>query len=85
MRKRIYNKNGDLYFNLEEVKNKYYSIENELLDIYAQGATIEEAELDMLDQFYFTYKRLNEVEDNKLSRHLLNAKKYINLIVDTIN
>jgi hypothetical protein len=81
---RLYELKGDLYFNMEEVKNKSCSIENKLLDIYAQGTTIEEAEKDMFDQFDFTYKRLNEVEDNKLSRHLLNAKKYINLIVDNI-
>lgn len=80
----IYELKGDLTFRITNDKNRSFSIENKLLDIYAQGETIKEAEQDMFDQFDFTFKRLNEVEDNKLSSHLLDAKKYINLIVDKI-
>jgi hypothetical protein len=80
---KIYELKGDLTFYITDDK-KSVSIENRLLDIYAQGKDLKEAEQDMFDQFDFTYRRLNEVEDSKLSLHLLDAKKYINLIVDKI-
>ena len=55
-----------------------------MLDIFAQGENLQEAEQDLFDQFDFTYRRLLEIDDSKLSHHLLDAKKYITLIVGTV-
>jgi hypothetical protein len=44
-----------------------------------------EAEQDLFEQFDFTYRRLTQIEDDKLSQHLLDAKKYITLIVSKVN
>jgi hypothetical protein len=82
--KRFYQLKGKLSFEITNDDKKSVVVENQLLDIYAQGSTMLEAEQDIFEQFDYTYRRLTEIEDKKLSRHLLDAKKYITLIVDTI-
>lgn len=82
--KRIYVLRGEVAFMITEDTKKFVNIECPLLDIYASGATIPEAELDIFSQFDYTYQRLNGIDDDKLSDHLLTAKKYINLIVDYV-
>ena len=68
----------------EDAKTHHVNIENQLLDIYAFGANMNEAKQDLFEQFDYTYRRLNQFSNKKLSSHLLDAKTYINLIVDKI-
>lgn len=82
--KRFYQLKGKLSFEITNDDKKSIVVENQLLDIYAQGSTRLEAEQDIFEQFDYTYRRLTEIDDKKLSRHLLDAKKYITLIVDII-
>jgi hypothetical protein len=82
--KRFYQLKGKLSFEITNDDKKSVVVENQLLDIYAQGSTMLEAEQDIFEQFDYTYRRLTEIDDKKLSRHLLDAKKYITLIVDKI-
>ncbi|HEY0175025.1 MAG TPA: hypothetical protein VGC08_01525 [Pedobacter sp.] len=59
-------------------------LENEQLDLYAGGATTEEAKLSLFEQFDHNYLRLNELTDDKLGDHLLQVKKYYNFIVKSV-
>lgn len=83
--KRIYHLKSNITFRITSDDKKSVTVENHLLDIYAFGTTMLEAEQDLFEQFDFTYRRLTQVEDDKLSQHLLDAKKYITLIVSKIN
>ena len=83
--KRIYLLKGEQYFSfVEDPKKHWVSIENIILDIYAHGETMALAQEDLFDQFDYTYQRLNQIPDNQLSAHLLDAKNYINMIVRTV-
>ncbi len=79
--KRIYHLKSPITFRITSDDNKSVTVENYLLDIYAFGKTMHEAKQDLFEQFDFTYRRLTQIEDDKLSSHLLDAKKYITLIV----
>lgn len=82
---RIYVLRNEIFFSFSEDKKQHHvTIENPALDIYAYGANMKEAEQDMYEQFDYTYRRLNDIQDEKLSNHLLSAKRYINLLVETI-
>jgi hypothetical protein len=81
--KRTYILAGEILFNINEDK-KSVSIESPLLDIYAFGQNEEEAKNDLSEQFDYTFQRLNDIEDTKLSAHLLKAKQYINIIVERV-
>jgi len=82
--KRIYILNTMVSFTITEETKKSVSIENRLLDIYACGKNKEEAKADLFDQFDYKFRRLHDFDDDKLSRHLLAAKKYFDLIVGDI-
>ena len=45
-------------------------IENELLNIYAAGATIAAAKMELSHQFGHSFDRLNELNDSQLSHKL---------------
>ncbi len=62
-------------------EDKYFFIENDLLDIQAGGTNEIEAEESFHEEFDFKFRRLNELEDSKLSDRLIRAKKAFNLIV----
>jgi len=81
---KIYVLKNDVLFNITEDSKKSCVIENQTLDIYAFGISMSEAEKDLFSQFDYTYQRLNTIPDEKLSSHLLTAKKYINLIVESV-
>lgn len=81
---RIYNLNYEALFVVKEEKKNFISFENTILDIYACGKSIVEAEEDIFDQFDYTYRRLNEFDDSMLSEHLFNAKTYINMLVNSV-
>ena len=82
--KRVYSLSYEAIFTITEDSKKGISIENPMLDIYASGNNMNEAEQDLFDQFDYTYQRLNQFADTKLSKHLLVAKKYINTIVEKV-
>jgi len=65
-------------------EDKYFVIENPLMDLVATGFTEEEAELNFNEQFHSKYKRLNELEDSKLTQRLQRAKQALNLIVKDV-
>ena len=82
--KRIYVLKGEQSFSLAQPEKKSFIIENQLLDIYAFGTSVKEASEDFYDQFDYTYQRLTNIEDTKLSNHLLEAKKFITLLIDQV-
>jgi len=81
---RLYTFSNELIFSFSNPDNHCFNIENQLLDIYAFGRTHKEAEEDLFSQFDYTYKRLTQIENEKLSDHLQRAKNYILLIVNKI-
>lgn len=82
--KRVYLLQGEQSFSLIIPQKNSFIIESDLLDIYAVGETFKAAEEDFSHQFDYTYQRLTQIEDSKLSNHLLKAKKFITLLVDTV-
>ena len=82
--KNIYFLKGEQSFPITRPDKKSFAIESKLLDIYALGNSILEASTDFYSQFDYTYQRLTNVEDAKLSKHLLETKKFITLIVDQV-
>lgn len=61
-----------------------YVIENAMLNLYAVGANIDDAEHDLYREFDEAYKLLNSFKDEGLSDNLLRAKNMINLFVKEI-
>ena len=82
--KRTYLLKGFQSFPITRPNKKSFAIESKLLDIYANGSSVAEASVDFYDQFDYTYQRLTNIEDKKLSKHLLEAKKFITLLVDQV-
>lgn len=81
---KIYVLNNPVVFCITHDDGKSVVIENSMLDIYAAGKDIEEAKNDMAEQFDFTYTRLNELNNSQLSNHLIQAKNFINLLVNSV-
>jgi hypothetical protein len=81
LQNRIYYLKSPVTFRITSDDKKSVTLENNLLDIYSFGADLPEAQQDLFEQFDFTYRRLTQIDDSKLSPHLLDAKKYISLIV----
>jgi hypothetical protein len=61
-----------------------YIIENEMLDLYAAGETIDEAEHDFHYEFDASFQLLNSLSDVELSDRLLRAKTMMNSYVKEI-
>lgn len=81
---RLYTLSGEATFSLLNPEKTIYIIESPLLDIYAYGNSIIEAEEDLFNQFDYTYTRLTNIEDSQLSEHLLKAKRFITLLVESV-
>jgi hypothetical protein len=75
-----YELNAPIYFQFYQ-EGKGIVIENEQLDLFAAGKTLEQAKQDLINQFDHTFKRLNELKDEQLSDRLVAIKKYYNFIV----
>jgi len=58
------------------------SIECHYLDLFAYGKTREEAVSDLQVEFDYSFQRLNELENNKLSKQLQLVKLNLNQIVE---
>ncbi len=82
--KRTYQLKGVQSFPITQPDQKSFAIESKLLDIYACGVSVKEASEDFCHQFDYTYQRLRNIDDTKLSNHLLDAKRLIILLVDKI-
>jgi hypothetical protein len=65
-------------------EDENYIIENEMLDLYAAGETIDEAEHDFYDEFDASFQLLNNLSDEELSERLLRAKRMMNNYVKEI-
>jgi hypothetical protein len=61
-----------------------FIVENEMLDLYASGATIDEAEHDFYNEFDASYKLLNNLSNDELSDRLVRAKNMMNAYVKEI-
>jgi hypothetical protein len=61
-----------------------FTIENKMLDLYAAGETIDEAEHDLYKEFDESYKLLNSIPDEELSDRLLRAKNVMNFFIKEI-
>lgn len=75
--------NFPLLFQLSQ-EGKGTIIENEQLDLYAAGSTMNEAKKSLFDQFDHTYCRLNELSNDQLSEYLLQVKQYYSFIIKSI-
>ncbi len=67
-----------------EKEEDYYIIHSEMLDIIGTGKTEDEAEKSFSEEFDYTYRRLNELEEEQLSAHLKMVKTIINQMIDKI-
>ena len=61
-----------------------FVVENEMLDLYASGETLDEAEHDFYFEFDAAFQLLNELGDDELSDRLLRAKTMMNAYVKEI-
>lgn len=69
-----------IFFEIHK-EGKGFIIENEQLELYAAGASIEDAKMDLFNQFEYNYHRLNELGAKKLGKSLNEARLFYNLIV----
>lgn len=67
-----------------EKEDEHYIIQNEMLDLYAAGNTIDEAEYDLCNEFDESYSHLNSLKDEELSERLLRAKNMLNSFIKEI-
>ncbi len=80
-------KTYELYFPLTCTVYKEdgnFVIQNEMLDLYAAGETLDEAEHDLYNEFDESYQLLNSINDDNLSERLLRAKLIINTSIKSI-
>jgi hypothetical protein len=61
-----------------------FIVENDMLDLYAVGENIDEAEHDLYGEFDSSYKLLNSMSDDKLSERLLRAKNMMHAYIKEI-
>jgi len=61
-----------------------FIIENELLDLYAVGDNVDEAEHDLYGEFDASFQLLNIMANEQLSERLLRAKQLMNFYVKEI-
>jgi len=72
----------ELFIVIEEGKG--FILENERLDIYAAGSSVNEAKEDLVYQFDASYRRFMELDDSKLSNGMLRIKNYYKYIIKSI-
>ena len=83
----VHNRNYQLNFPLRclfEKEDDHFNIQNELLDIYATGKTMDEAEHDFNEEFDYLYQRLNSLDEKKLTVRLNIIKAFINRYVKQV-
>jgi len=78
--KKIYLFNNPVFFQIN-IEGDSFLIENEQLDIFAAGLSMEEAKTELSNQFDYSYNLYNELKDEQLSSQLLKVKTFYNLIV----
>jgi hypothetical protein len=67
-----------------EQEDGHYIVQNEMLDLYAAGNSIDEAEYDLCIEFNDTYEHLKSLPDKDLSERLLRAKTMLNSYIKEI-
>ena len=82
--KTVYQLNFQLHCSVETAGN-YFQIENDMLGIFGQGKTMDEAERAFGEEFDYTYKRYNELKDKKLTKDVQKIKQMINWMVKNVS
>lgn len=67
-----------------EKEEDHFIIQNEMLDLYAAGETIDQAEYEFCVEFDSTYSHLNSKDDKELSDRFIRAKSLINTYIREI-
>lgn len=80
---KIYKLHTPLLLRVEK-EDEIFIVQNEMLDLYASGDTIDEAEHDFYNEFDASYQLLNNLSDKELSDSLLRAKRMMNNYVKEI-
>lgn len=80
----IYSLNYPLLCNVEKEEDGFV-IEYTPLNIVGAGETIEDASYSFVEEFDYTYNKLNSLDDKKLSKRLLRVKNLINDCVKNIS
>lgn len=62
-----------------------FIVEHKMLDLYAAGATIDEAEIDFYNEFHQSYQLFQSLPDNELSERLLRAKVLMSTYIKEIS
>lgn len=83
MENKIYKLHTPLLLRVEK-EDEIFIVQNEMLDLYASGDTIDEAEHDFYNEFDASYQLLNNLSDKELSDSLLRAKRMMNNYVKEI-
>jgi hypothetical protein len=61
-----------------------FIVENEMLDLYASGENIDEAEHDFYNEFDASFTLLNNLPEEQLSERLIRARNMMNTYVKEI-
>jgi hypothetical protein len=80
---KVYYLHSPLSFSVQKEDGNFV-IENKILDLYAAGETIDEAEHDLYREFDESYRLLNSLPDNELSDRLLRAKEMMKFYIKEI-
>ncbi len=69
---------------LFQKEEDHFIIQNELLDIYAAGKTVDEAEKDFNEEFDYLFQRLNSLDEDRLTPRLNVIKQFINRYIKEV-
>ena len=80
----VYELNYKIHCTLDTVDG-IIQIENDMLGIFGQGVSLDEAEKSFGEEFDYIYNRYNELPDKKLTKDVLAIKKLLNLFVKNVS
>lgn len=67
-----------------EKEESYYIVKNSQLDLIGTGESEYSAQQSFKEEFDYIFNRLNSLDDNKISKHLLRVKFILNDIVKAV-
>lgn len=70
---------------LYKLDDEVFFIQNEMLDLIGTGDTEKEAEFSFREEFDYLYNRLKELQDNQLTKRMLNIKHALGLIIKSVD
>ena len=80
----IYHLHSPLLCSLSKDED-YYIIKNDMLDIVSAGVSRQEAEMEFFQDFDYSYRRYNSIDDSNLSERIVRIKSIINNLVISIS